>query len=95
MFHAEVQNDQKAIQKEEACYRPLPIVQQVTNEDVRENYLKIKREVEVLLKAGLQTISDRDAEKKRSKKEKKKNKFRGSLPPEKSVRQKDTKVLSR
>lgn len=95
MFHAEIQNDHQAIKKEEDGYRPLPALQQVTSEDVRENYGKIKRDVEALLKAELQKIKDRDEGKKEIKKRKKKTKARGSLPPEKSIRQEESKVFSR
>lgn len=95
MFHAEIQNDHAAIKKEEEGYRPLPFIQEVTAEDVRENYLKIKREIEALLKAELQKIKDRDGAAKEAKKKKSKNKMRGSLPPEKSIRQEDAKVFSR
>ncbi len=49
MFHSEVQNDHKAIAQEEAGYRPIPIVQTVSAEDIAENYKKIKAEVEHLL----------------------------------------------
>lgn len=95
MFHAEIQNNHQAIKKEEEGYLPIPVVQQVTAEDVRENYLKIKREVEALLKAELYKIKDRDAGSKGAKKRKSKNKKRSSLPSEKSVRQKNAKVFSR
>jgi len=95
MFHAEIQNDHEAIKKEEEAYRPLPVIQQVTVEDVRENYLKIKREVEALVKLELQKIKDREAGNKGTKKKKKKNKMRSSLPPEKSVRQQDAKIFPR
>jgi hypothetical protein len=95
MFHAEIQNDHSAIKKEEEGYTPIPVVQQVTLEDVRENYGKVKREMEVLLKTELQKIKDRDGRNKEAKKKKSKNKMRGSLPPEKSIRQRDSKALSR
>lgn len=94
MFHGEIQNDHQAIKKEEEGYKPLPVVQRVTAEDIRENYLKIKREVEELLKLELQQIKDREGESKGGKKRKNKNKARTSLPPEKSLKQK-AKVFSR
>ncbi len=49
MFHSEVQNDHQAIADEEGEYVPIPLVKKVTEEDVHENYLRIKREVEELL----------------------------------------------
>jgi hypothetical protein len=94
MFHAEIQNDHEAIKKEEEGYRPLPVVQQVTSENIRENYLKIKKEVETLLRVELQKIKDRGAGGKEAKKRKNKNKMRSSLPPEKSARQQDARVFS-
>jgi hypothetical protein len=95
MFHAEIQNDHEAIKREEEGYTSLPMVQQVTSEDVRENYLKIKREVEALLKSELQKIKNRDTGNKGTKKAKNKKKMRGSLPLEKSIRQEGPKVLSK
>jgi len=95
MFHAEIQNDHQAIKKEEERYRALPVIQRVTAEDVRENYVKIKREVEALLKTELQKIKDREVGNKETKKRKRKDKTRSSLPPEKSIRQESSKVFSR
>lgn len=49
MFHCEIQNDHKAIAKEEANYKPIPIIQKVSADDIIENYKQIKLEVERLL----------------------------------------------
>lgn len=49
MFHSEVQNDHKAIAKEEANYKSIPIVQTVSAEDIAENYKKIKNDEERLI----------------------------------------------
>jgi hypothetical protein len=95
MFHAEIQNDHHAIKKEEEGYRSLPVVKQVTTEDVRENYLKIKKEVGALVTAELQKIGERNATGKAGKKRKSKNKMRSSLPPDKSLRHENAKVFSR
>lgn len=45
MFHAEIQNDHKAIAREEITYKPIPVIDNVTQMDVQENYQRIKREV--------------------------------------------------
>jgi hypothetical protein len=96
MFHGEIQNDHEAIRKEEAAYLPIPVVRQVSAEDVRENYMKIKKEVAGLLKQELQKIKDRDGETGKPGKRKKKDKLRSSLPPEKSKKKEvATKVYSR
>lgn len=49
MFHCEIQNDHEAIAKEEAGYRPIPMIEDVSYADVIENYIKIKADVENLL----------------------------------------------
>src|SRR6185503_10595680 len=48
-FHAEIINDNEAIRKEEAQYRELPVIRNVTPELVRNNYLKIKMDIEELV----------------------------------------------
>lgn len=48
-FHARVINDHEALKAEEASYRPLPVIKEVTDEMVQANYEKIKREVEELV----------------------------------------------
>ncbi|QEC53620.1 type IV secretory system conjugative DNA transfer VirD4/TraG family protein [Anseongella ginsenosidimutans] len=50
MFHAEIQNDHAAIAAEEAGYREIPAVGQVTRRDVMENYYQIKEDIYELLK---------------------------------------------
>lgn len=55
-FHAEIQNDHAAIAAEEATYKPIPKVASVTEEDVWENYLKIKNDVQSLMVDELQKI---------------------------------------
>lgn len=59
MFHCEIQNDHAAIKAEEDAYRPIPVIEQVTDEDVQENYKKIKREVEELIGKELALINAR------------------------------------
>ncbi|MBB6130842.1 conjugal transfer protein MobC [Mucilaginibacter lappiensis] len=56
MFHAELQNDHAAIKKEEENYKPLPVVANVTEQDIQENYKSIKRDIERLLAAELKKL---------------------------------------
>ncbi|MCX2450067.1 YWFCY domain-containing protein [Pedobacter sp. PLR] len=49
MFHAEIQNDHSGIAGEEASYRSIPIVEMVSALDIKENYEKIKRDIEELV----------------------------------------------
>jgi hypothetical protein len=38
MFHSEIQNGREAIAIEEAAYKPIPLIEYVSPEDVKENY---------------------------------------------------------
>jgi hypothetical protein len=55
-FHSEIQNDHEAIAKEEAVYKPIPVIQKVTAEDIQENYLKIKADIQKLFFVELKYI---------------------------------------
>lgn len=81
MFHCELQNDHEAIKKEEAKYKPTPVVRQVSAEDVRENYLKIKRDIRNLVASELKKLEV--AEKKVAEKQKpaKKRAIKPSVKP--------------
>ena len=61
MFHCEIQNDHEAIAKEEAGYKPIPVVENVSYADVIENYSKIKADVEWLLEEECKKIRDRQS----------------------------------
>ncbi|MBE9599934.1 conjugal transfer protein MobC [Pedobacter sp. MC2016-24] len=58
MFHSEIQNDHGAIAVEEAAYKPIPVIEPVSYGDVMENYIRIKAEVDELLKAECKQVSD-------------------------------------
>ncbi len=59
MFHSEVQNDHEAIAKEEAGYKPIPVIEKVSPTDIKENYDRIKKEVERLLVTECEKIEVR------------------------------------
>ena len=56
-FHSEIQNDHEAIAAEEAAYKPIPVIQKVTADDIQENYLKIKTDIENLFFVELALIN--------------------------------------
>lgn len=60
VFHSEIQNDHKAIKTEEDKYKPIPLVAHVTEEDVKENYIKIKQDIEELLAKELGLIGKKE-----------------------------------
>lgn len=56
MFHSEIQNDHKAIAKEELGYKDIPIIKNVSAEDVTANYNRIKEEIADLLLEELKKL---------------------------------------
>lgn len=44
-FHCEIQNDHEALKMEQECYKPLPIVRQMDNNMVHQNYIQIKNDI--------------------------------------------------
>ena len=56
MFHSEIQNDHGAIAAEERGYVDIPVVQPVSEEDIRETYQEIKQQVAGLLRAELEKL---------------------------------------
>lgn len=63
MFHAEIINDHAAIKAEEGKYVPLPKVSKVTDEEVLENYKRIKADVQELVEFELGRLMPSGAEK--------------------------------
>jgi YWFCY protein/Type IV secretory system Conjugative DNA transfer len=49
VFHNEIINDHEAIKKEEAAYKPLPKITEVTEEEIMENYYKVKTDIRELI----------------------------------------------
>lgn len=60
VFHNQIQNDHEAIAKEEAAYKTIPVIRQLTSEDVQENYLKIKSDIQNLFFVELAIINARN-----------------------------------
>ena len=70
MFHCEIQNDHKAIAKEEENYKDIPIIKGVSGEDVTANYNRIKEEIADLLVEELKKLLPLDSKVEETKKEK-------------------------
>lgn len=64
MFHAEIVNDHEAIKLEEQKYVPLPGVRKVSEEEIAENYKKIKADIQGLISAELAKLSPAEPENK-------------------------------
>jgi len=76
MFHAEIQNNHDAIAIEEAGYKPIPKPRKVTAEEVQENYNRIKKDIEDLVKTEMNKLKEKQKlSGRRDKQLKKKRKF--------------------
>jgi hypothetical protein len=56
VFHSEIVNDHKAIKAEEKRYKEIPVVRNVADSEIRENYLKIKSDVRNIIKNEISRI---------------------------------------
>ena len=57
VFHSEIQNDHAAIKADEASYKSIPNFAKVTEEDIQENYKRIKRDIEDLIGTELALLN--------------------------------------
>ncbi|MEQ7801330.1 conjugal transfer protein MobC [Pedobacter sp. ASV1-7] len=53
MFHAGLQNDHEAIAREEGAYVPIPLIRKVSYDDLQENYIRIKNDIQEIVRAEL------------------------------------------
>lgn len=60
MFHSAIQNDHEAMAKEEAAFKPIPVVSYVSEETVAETYAQIKDEIAELFKTELAILDKED-----------------------------------
>lgn len=56
VFHCEIQNDHNAIKREEEKYKQIPVINQVSETDIHENYLKIKLDIDRIFKVELNKL---------------------------------------
>jgi hypothetical protein len=53
VFHAEILNDHAALKKEEESYQPIPVIRNVSADEVQQNYLKIKEDIRCIIEDRL------------------------------------------
>lgn len=58
VFHNEIQNDHAAIKLEEGNYKPIPVIAEVSEEDIQENYRKIKQDIDDLFNSELKKLDN-------------------------------------
>ena len=56
VFHSEIQNDHSTIKREEENFKSIPIIKQVSEADIHENYLQIKSDIDRIFKVELNKI---------------------------------------
>ena len=67
MFHAEIVNDHRAIKLEENAYKPLPKIRKVSEEEIQENYRRIRADIQELISAELAKLLPAEPEDKQEK----------------------------
>lgn len=55
-FHCEILNDHEALNREQNSFKELPIVRQINQAAINENYFKIKQEVEELIEHEIEVL---------------------------------------
>ena len=55
-FHCEIINDREALKREEENYKELPLISNVTQQMIMENYYKVKSEVENLIETEIEIL---------------------------------------
>lgn len=56
VFHSEIQNDHERINNEIKRYKSLPVVRNVTQEEILANYSQIKKDIEDLISTEINTL---------------------------------------
>jgi DNA-binding transcriptional regulator YbjK len=57
VFHSEILNDHQAIRKEEESYKPIPAVRKISQQEIQENYYRIKQDIGRIIEDRLQETS--------------------------------------
>lgn len=55
-FHCEIQNDHQALKREEEAYKPIPVISNVRQELVLNNYNLIREEIKEIIDAEIQKL---------------------------------------
>jgi hypothetical protein len=53
VFHAEILNDHAALKKEEDAYQAIPAVRKVSQDEIQQNYLRIKEDIRLIIEDRL------------------------------------------
>jgi len=64
VFHAAIINDHEAIRQEENQYRGLPLIRQIDNEEVMQNFYQIKKDIRTIIQKEMEKIENNPSLKK-------------------------------
>lgn len=59
VFHAEILNDHAALKKEEAGYKDIPLVRNISPQEIQDNYLQIKEDIAYIIYDRLPNVEYR------------------------------------
>ncbi|MFA4867828.1 MAG: conjugal transfer protein MobC [Pedobacter sp.] len=79
MFHAGLQNDHEGIAREEAAYVPIPLIRKVSYDDLQENYIRIKNDIQEIVRAELK-VEEKEQPVEQKKPRARKRPIRKSVP---------------
>lgn len=57
-FHCEILNDHAALKREEEGYRDIPVIYEVTAQEVQDNYYRIKKDIQQLIATEMERIQN-------------------------------------
>lgn len=55
-FHSEIINDHKAILKQQNNYQPIPVIRDLTQEVVQNNFLQIKKDIQEIIQSEMERL---------------------------------------
>lgn len=58
IFHCEIINDHEALKKEQDSYKEIPVIRKIDNSMVQNNYLQVKQDIEDIVNAEIDRITN-------------------------------------
>jgi len=58
LSHSEIINDHESIRREEQDYKDIPSVREISFQEIQDNYLQVKEDIQVLIETELERIKN-------------------------------------
>lgn len=55
-FHSQIQNDSQYLKEEEADYKEIPIIRKLTEQQIQDNYLQVKLDVQLVIQHEMENL---------------------------------------